>query len=58
MGLGETIAKLVAPEAVTLTTEFVERLRTSHDYFKNRCKYLEPENRRLLRQVMKLKGAR
>lgn len=55
MSLGKAIAKLVAPEEVQLTTEFVQRLRASHDELKRRNEYLERDNKRLLKQVMKLK---
>lgn len=55
MKIGERIASVIAPEAVKLTTEFVERLRASHDHWKSRAQILERENKSLLRQVMKWK---
>lgn len=56
MSLGKAIAKLVAPEEVTLTTEYVQRLRASHDELKRRNEWLERDHKRLLRKVMKLKA--
>lgn len=56
MKLGERIAKAIAPEAVSMTTEYVTRLRAAHDARRNRIEFLERENKRLLREVMKWKN--
>lgn len=55
-GLRERLARAIAPEAVSLTTEYVERLRAAHDALKRRNAYLESDNKQLLRRVMKLKA--
>jgi hypothetical protein len=54
-GLRERLARAIAPEAVSLTTEYVERLRAAHDLLKLRNAFLERDNKQLLRKVMKLK---
>lgn len=55
-GIRERLARVIAPEAVSLTTEFVERLRASHDTLKRRNAFLERDNKQLLRKVMKLEA--
>jgi hypothetical protein len=55
-GIRERLARALAPEAVSLTTEHVERLRASHDLLKRRNEFLERDNKQLLRKVMKLKA--
>jgi cell shape-determining protein MreC len=47
VSIGERIAKLVAPQAVSLTTDHVQRLRMICNDLKREVSYLRRENKRL-----------
>ena len=53
--IGERIAWLIAPHAVSLNTEYVQRLRTAYQDVRKKADFLERENKRLLREVMRWK---
>ena len=53
MSLGERIAKVLAPEAVSLQSDYVKRLREAYDFERKRADYLARENKRLRKALAK-----
>lgn len=56
MSLRERIAKAIAPEAVSLTSDYVARLRDGFNKLSRKVYLLERENRKLRRELTKLKA--